>query len=65
MSAATFFFQVNIKSLGEAAGLKAGDVILHVNGEDISPLKHKEAQEAIKRAGNNFVVAIQRFVTHF
>ena len=55
------FFQVNLRSLGEAAGLQAGDVIAAVNGQDISLLKHKEAQEAIKLAGNNFVLTILRY----
>ena len=55
-------FQVNLRSLGEAAGLQAGDVIFSVNGQDISLLRHKEAQEAIKRAGNNFVLTIGRSV---
>ena len=55
------FLQVNLRSPGEAAGLQAGDVILTVNGQDISLLRHKEAQEAIKRAGNNFVLAVKRY----
>ena len=50
-----------MRSLGEAAGLQAGDVISAVNGQDISLLKHKEAQEAIKLAGNNFVLTILRY----
>ena len=50
-----------MRSPGEAAGLQAGDVILTVNGQDISLLRHKEAQEAIKRAGNNFVLAVKRY----
>ena len=50
-----------MRSLGEAAGLQAGDVIAAVNGQDISLLKHKEAQEAIKLAGNNFVLTILRY----
>ena len=54
------FFQVNLRSLGEAAGLQPGDVISAVNGQDISLLKHKEAQEAIKLAGNNFMLTILR-----
>jgi len=52
--------KVNLRSLGEAAGLQGGDVIFLVNGQDISLLKHKEAQEAIKQAGNNFVLTIGR-----
>ena len=54
-------FQVNLRSLGEAAGLQAGDIIFSVDGQDISLLKHKEAQEAIKRAGHNFVLTVGRY----
>ena len=50
-----------MRSLGEAAGLQAGDVIFSVDGQDISLLKHKEAQEAIKRAGHNFVLTVGRY----
>ena len=57
----SFFLQVNLRSPGEAAGLQAGDVILSVNGQDISLLRHKEAQEAIKRAGNNFMLSVKRY----
>lgn len=55
-----FDFQVNIQSPSEAAGLEAGDLILAVNGRDLSSLKHKEALEAIVRAGNSFQLTIQR-----
>ena len=51
-----------MRSLGEAAGLQAGDIIFSVDGQDISLLKHKEAQEAIKRAGHNFVLTVGRYV---
>ena len=50
-----------MRSLGEAAGLQAGDIIFSVDGQDISLLKHKEAQEAIKRAGHNFVLTVGRY----
>ena len=53
--------QVNLRSLGEAAGLQAGDVISAVNGQDIGLLRHKEAQDCIKMAGNNFVLTILRY----
>jgi len=52
--------KVNLRSLGEAAGLQAGDIIFSVDGQDISLLKHKEAQEAIKTAGHNFVLTVGR-----
>ena len=50
-----------MRSPGEAAGLQPGDVIAAVNGQDISLLRHKEAQEAIKNAGNNFLLTIIRY----
>ena len=53
-------FQVNMKSLSEAAGLQAGDTILAVNGKDLTSLRHKEAQEAIVKSGNNFSLTIVR-----
>ena len=53
-------FQVNIQSPSEAVGLQAGDVILAVNGMDLSGLKHKEAQEKIVKSGNNFQMTILR-----
>ena len=56
-----FCFQVNFQSLGESLGLQAGDVIVAVNGFDISSCKHKEAQEKIVMAGNNFQLTIQRY----
>ena len=55
-----FSFQVNMQSLSEAAGLKPGDTILAVNGRDLSGLRHKEAQEAIVKSGNNFSLTILR-----
>ena len=57
-----FSFQVNMQSLSEAAGLKPGDTILAVNGRDLSGLRHKEAQEAIVKSGNNFSLTILRWV---
>lgn len=52
--------QVNHESPSEAVGLLAGDVIVAVNGQDITSCRHKEAQDVIVRAGNNFRLTIQR-----
>ena len=49
-----------MQSLSEAAGLKPGDTILAVNGRDLTALRHKEAQEAIVKSGNNFSLTILR-----
>jgi len=57
------FLQVNMQSLSEAAGLEAGDVIVAVNGHDITTFRHKEAQEAIVKAGNAFQLTVQRSIT--
>ena len=56
-----FSFQVNMQSLSEAAGLQPGDLILAVNGRDLGSLRHKEAQEAIVKSGNNFSLTIMRY----
>ena len=53
---------MNLRSPGEAAGLQPGDVITAVNGQDISLLRHKEGQDTIKRAGNVFVLSINRYI---
>ena len=53
-------FQVNFQSPSEALGLQAGDVILAINGVDLASFKHKEAQEKIVKAGNNFQLTILR-----
>ena len=58
-----YFFvvlQVNMKSLSEAAGLKPGDMVMAVNGKDLGALRHKEAQEAIVKSGNNFTLTVLR-----
>ena len=52
-----------MKSLSEAAGLQAGDTILAVNGKDLTSLRHKEAQEAIVKSGNNFSLTIVRYIS--
>ena len=54
--------QVNMKSLSEAAGLQPGDVVLAVNGNDIGSYRHKDAQEAIVKSGNNFTLTVLRWV---
>jgi len=52
--------KVNISSLSEAAGLQPGDLLLAVNGQDVQNYRHKEAQDTIVRAGNNFEITVQR-----
>ena len=52
--------KVNVSSLSEAAGLQAGDILLAVNRQDVQNCRHKEAQDTIVRAGNNFEITVQR-----
>lgn len=52
--------QVNTGSPAEAAGLKAGDAVIRVNNTEMYNLRHKDAQDVIVRAGNNFELTIQR-----
>lgn len=52
--------QVNTGSPAEAAGLKAGDAVIRVNNTEMYNLRHKDAQDIIVRAGNNFELTVQR-----
>lgn len=52
--------QVNPGSLAEQAGLKTGDMIVRIGGAEADNMKHKEAQDAIVRAGNYLELAIAR-----
>ena len=51
---------MNDKSISQDAGLKAGDVVVSVNGTDVSKLKHKQAQDLILRGGNSVSLAVNR-----
>ncbi|XP_076282576.1 uncharacterized protein LOC143210030 isoform X3 [Lasioglossum baleicum] len=52
--------KVNSGSPAEAAGLKAGDAVIRVNSTEMYNLRHKDAQDVIVRAGNNFEITVQR-----
>ncbi|CAL1677263.1 unnamed protein product [Lasius platythorax] len=52
--------KVNSGSPAEAAGLKAGDAVIKVNTTDTYNLRHKDAQDVIVKAGNNFELTVQR-----
>lgn len=54
--------QVNTGSIADNAGLKAGDAVVRLNETDLYSLRHKEAQDAIVRAGPNFELVVQRLV---
>ncbi|XP_033351621.1 probable inactive protein kinase DDB_G0270444 isoform X2 [Bombus vosnesenskii] len=47
-------------SLAECMGLKVGDVVVRLNDQPISSLTHGQAHEELMRAGNNFVLGVQR-----
>lgn len=55
-----FSLQVNTGSPAEAAGLRAGDAVIRVNNTEVYNLRHKDAQDVIVRAGNNFELTVQR-----
>ncbi|KAK9306908.1 hypothetical protein QLX08_002545 [Tetragonisca angustula] len=52
--------KVNNGSPAEAAGLRAGDAVIRVNNTEVYNLRHKDAQDVIVRAGNNFELTVQR-----
>jgi C-terminal processing protease CtpA/Prc len=52
--------QVNGGSPAERAGLQAGDAVIKVNDVELLNLRHKEAQDHIVKAGNNFELTVQR-----
>jgi PDZ and LIM domain protein 5/6/7 len=54
--------QVNTGSIADKAGLQAGDAVVRLNTTDLFNLRHKEAQDAIVRAGTSFELVIQRCV---
>jgi C-terminal processing protease CtpA/Prc len=56
---------VNGGSLAEKAGLRVGDALIRVNTTDIFQLRHKEAQDTVARAGNNFELVVSRSVFKF
>ena len=53
---------MNGGSPAEKAGLQAGDAVIKVNDVELFNLRHKDAQDAIVRAGNNFEFTVQRYV---
>lgn len=48
--------------MAEKAGLRVGDALIRVNNTDIYQLRHKDAQDAVSRAGNNFELVVSRSV---
>lgn len=58
----SFSQKVNTGSIADNAGLKAGDAVVRINTTDLYTLRHKDAQDAIVRAGPSFELVVQRFV---
>lgn len=54
------FFQVNPGSLADQAGLRTGDIIVKIQGQNAELLLHKEAQDVILRAGNYLDITVMR-----
>jgi len=52
--------KVNGGSPAEKAGLQAGDAVIKVNDVEVFSLRHKEAQDYIVKAGNNFELIVER-----
>lgn len=52
--------QVNGGSPAEKAGLIAGDSVIKVNNTDVYNLRHKDAQDVIIKAGQQFEITVQR-----
>ncbi|CAN7993728.1 unnamed protein product [Ixodes hexagonus] len=52
--------RVNPGSLAEKGGLQVGDALLRIQGKSTDELRHKEAQDAIVRAGNYLELSVQR-----
>ncbi|KAF2359054.1 PDZ domain [Trinorchestia longiramus] len=52
--------KVTVGSVAEQAGVRVGDSIVSIGGTDAFTLRHKEAQDAILKAGNSFQLVVQR-----
>ncbi|XP_042148163.1 PDZ and LIM domain protein Zasp isoform X5 [Ixodes scapularis] len=52
--------RVNPGSLAEKGGLQVGDALLRIQGKSTDELRHKDAQDAIVRAGNYLELSVQR-----
>jgi len=52
--------KVNPGSVAAQAGVQTGDAIVRIGDVDALTLRHKEAQDAILKAGNSFTMQVQR-----
>ena len=54
---------VNQGSPSEQCGLKSGDVLLEINGQQAATMTHKQAQDAIVSSGDRVCLVVQRWVS--
>uniref|UniRef100_U5EPN7 Adaptor protein enigma n=1 Tax=Corethrella appendiculata TaxID=1370023 RepID=U5EPN7_9DIPT len=59
-SAPIIIQRVNGQSIADQAGLQAGDAVIKINNSEIYNLRHKDAQDAIVKAGQSFELTVQR-----
>lgn len=55
-----FRLKVNPGSLAESAGLKIGDIIVKICGQSAESMSHRDAEDAIVRAGNNLDMTVAK-----
>lgn len=51
---------MNPGSLSESAGLKIGDIIVKICGQSAESMSHRDAEDAIVRAGNNLDMTVAK-----
>lgn len=56
------FLQVNPGSLADSGGLKVGDIIIKICGQNAETISHTDAQDVIVRAGNNLEITVAKLV---
>ncbi|KZC08933.1 PDZ and LIM domain protein Zasp [Dufourea novaeangliae] len=49
-----------IGGLADQAGLRAGDLVIKINGETIQHLTHNEVHERLAKVGNQFTLNVLR-----
>lgn len=54
------FLQVTPGSKAALAGINSGDYILEVNGDSSDNMTHFDAQDAVRRAGQNLDLLLER-----
>ncbi|XP_076164473.1 PDZ and LIM domain protein 3 [Ptiloglossa arizonensis] len=52
--------RVALGGLADQAGLKAGDLVIKINGATIRHLRHAEVHDRLVKAGNEFTLTVLR-----